>query len=111
CEPKASGSDGPLDYFSQTRLINRHDSPFQVGDLFPIDVASQDLVSQLREAGGGDQADVADAENGKFHWFIIDQKLPGKKSKLSSSVDLWGIEPQPPPCHGGVIPFYYRPCL
>ena len=24
-------------------------------------------------------------------------------------VDLRGIEPRPPPCHGGVIPFYYRP--
>src|SRR3989344_5865941 len=24
-------------------------------------------------------------------------------------LDLWGIGPQPHPCHGCVIPFYYRP--
>lgn len=26
-------------------------------------------------------------------------------------VDLRGIEPRPPPCHGGVIPIYYRPVV
>ena len=28
-----------------------------------------------------------------------------------SWVDLPGIEPGPPPCHGGVMPIYYRPFL
>jgi len=30
-------------------------------------------------------------------------------SSFFTLVDLWGIGPQPPPCHGGVMPFYYRP--
>ena len=28
---------------------------------------------------------------------------------LLNIVDLPGIEPGPPPCHGGVMPIYYRP--
>lgn len=40
--------------------------------------------------------------------FELNEGFDGEKSPM---VDPWGIEPQPPPCHGGVIPFYYGPLL
>ena len=38
--------------------------------------------------------------------YEINQSFDGSKSH---TVDLEGIEPSPHPCHGRVIPFYYRP--
>ena len=38
--------------------------------------------------------------------YELNRQFDGEKTSL---VDLRGIEPRLPPCHGGVIPIYYRP--
>ena len=35
----------------------------------------------------------------------------GKLTFCQKLVDLRGVEPRPVPCHGTVLPLYYRPCF
>ena len=54
--------------------------------------------------------------NAVGHWlrFPTDEIMQNKKNPAQGKtfvfcVDLWGIEPQPHPCHGCVLPLNYRP--
>ena len=51
----------------QARLVDRDDATIEAVDLGRVDVDADDLVAHLGEAGTGDQADIAGAENGYAH--------------------------------------------
>ena len=51
------------DQLGQAGLVDRHLAARERLDLLLDDVARVDLVAQLGEAGGGDEADPADADD------------------------------------------------
>jgi len=53
----------PLQQLFEARLVDRHLPRLEPGDLLRDDVADDDVVAQLGEAGAGDQANVARAED------------------------------------------------
>jgi hypothetical protein len=52
-----------LDELGQARLPDRDPALLQPADLLRVDVDAPDLVAQLGEAGGGDEADVARSDD------------------------------------------------
>ena len=56
-----------------------------------------------------------------FTYIIISNNIPFTRIRLlyplnyegiyRKFVDLRGVEPRPVPCHGTVLPLYYRPCF
>ena len=51
----------------EPRLVDRHDARAQRVDLRLDDVANDDVVAELGEAGAGDEADVPRAEDRDLH--------------------------------------------
>ena len=60
---KCSRSRVLLDQLGQAGLVDRHLAAAQRLDLLGQDVARPDLVAELGEAGGGHEADPADADD------------------------------------------------
>ncbi len=55
------------DDVQQPRFVNRHPAVVQDVDLALIDVETEDVVTDLREAGARDETDIAGADDGDFH--------------------------------------------
>ena len=51
------------DHLGQSRLVDRDLARLQAGDLVRIDVDAVDLAAEVGEARGGDEADVAGADD------------------------------------------------
>ncbi len=62
-----AGVDVGLDQFAQAGLMDGHAAAVEGGDLGGVDVEAADAVAQVRQAGAGDQADVAGADDGDVH--------------------------------------------
>ena len=62
----ASGAVACHDLF-QARFVNRDAAVVQDVDLVLVDVETEHVVAEFRQAGAGDQAYVTGADNGNFH--------------------------------------------
>src|SRR5205085_6149197 len=56
-----------LDHRLQARLVDRNDAVVEAFDLRRVDVDAHDVMADLRQAGAGDEADIAGAEDGDAH--------------------------------------------
>jgi hypothetical protein len=56
-----------LHHLLQTRLMDRDAAAVEDLDLAFVDIQAQHVVAHFRQAGAGDQADVAGANDGDFH--------------------------------------------
>jgi hypothetical protein len=61
----------------QPRLVDRDAALVEDADLARVDVQADHVVAHFGEAGAGDEADVAGADDGDFHGAIIPQG-PGR---------------------------------
>ena len=66
-EVQPLGRDVALDQLGQARLVDRHLAAVEHVDLLLVAVDAGHVVAALGEAGAGDQADVAGANDGDFH--------------------------------------------
>ena len=64
---KPAGGDVFLHQFLQARLVNGDAAGLEQFDLGRVVIHADDLVADFGEAGAGDQADVAGADDGQFH--------------------------------------------
>jgi hypothetical protein len=69
-EAQAPGLDVGLDQRAQAGLVDGHAAAVQGGDLGGVDVQAADAVAQVRQAGAGDEADVAGADDGDVHFGV-----------------------------------------
>ena len=61
------GLDVVLDQLGQARLVDRNLAAVERVDLRLVDIDAGDVVAAVGEAGAGDQADVAGANDCNFH--------------------------------------------
>ena len=66
-EVQAAGGVVGLDHRLQAGLVDRDDAVVEAVDLRLVDVDADDVVPDFRQAGSGDEADVAGAEDGDAH--------------------------------------------
>ena len=61
-----------LDDGLQAGLPDRDDTGLELVDLALVDIHADHGMADFREAGAGDEANVAGAENGEFHcWYFL----------------------------------------
>jgi hypothetical protein len=74
-ELQPSSGDVALDEIIQARLVDGHYAFFQLGDFFLADIDAGDVGAEFREAGAGDEADIAGADHDYVHgvisWFRL----------------------------------------
>ena len=66
-EPEAARRGVALDQRLEPGLVDRDAARVQRRDLRRVDVEAQHVVADLREAGAGDEPDVAGADDGDLH--------------------------------------------
>src|SRR3954467_14873314 len=70
-EGQAPGPDVTCDDFFQTWLEDRHLAALQRSYLRSIAVDADHVMAELRETGAGHQADIARADHGDAHQFLL----------------------------------------
>ena len=66
-EVQAAGGAVALDQLFQAGFIDRHVAGIEHRDLGRIQVQAQHVVAYVRQAGAGDEAHIAGADNGDVH--------------------------------------------
>src|SRR5207245_1180905 len=66
-EGEAAGPHVALDQLIEAGLVDRHLAALQPGNLVGILVDAHDVDAELREAGAGDEADIAGADDRDVH--------------------------------------------
>ncbi|MNN14870.1 hypothetical protein D3C81_1279520 [compost metagenome] len=64
---QAAGSAITLDQLLEARLIDRHAASIEHGDLAFVHIETEHRIAEFRQAGAGDQADIAATDNCDFH--------------------------------------------
>ncbi|MNT05647.1 hypothetical protein D3C72_1402750 [compost metagenome] len=64
---QAAGGPVALDQLLQARLVDRHPACVKQRDLLLVQVQAEHVVAEFRQAGAGDQADIAATDNCDFH--------------------------------------------
>lgn len=53
--------------FVQPGFMDRHNTVVELVNLLLIDVDAEDVITDVRQAGAGDQSDVTSSDDGEFH--------------------------------------------
>ena len=70
-EAQAAGGVVGLDHRLQAGLVDRDHAVVEAVDLGRVDVDADHVVADLGQAGTGDKADIAGAENGDAHETVL----------------------------------------
>src|SRR4029077_20023613 len=69
------------DHIVEARLIDRHLTAFQRGDLRPVPVDADHLMAEIGETGAGNKADIAGADHGDAHGSSVMKVTNRSRSK------------------------------
>ena len=90
-EAQPPRGDVALDHQLQARLVNRYAAGLERFDLSLVDVQAQDVVADLREAGSGDEPDVARANHRDFHCGVPRARLIWASAASGSTARVIGL--------------------
>jgi hypothetical protein len=65
---QAAGGAVARDDFFQARFVDGDAAAVQQVDLALVDVEAEHIVAEFRQAGAGDEADIAGADNRNLHF-------------------------------------------
>ena len=97
-ELEAAGFRVALDERIQARLVDRDLAPVQALDLARVDIDAHHMIARIRQAGTGDEADVAGAENGYTHSVKF---LSGKEERRKTKGKAGARRSSAPRCNRG----------
>ena len=83
-EAQPLAGDVALHDLGQPRLVDRQAAALEQGDLGGVDVEAIDVVAEIGEAGGGDEADVAGTDDRDFHGDAPSAEAPCSKAERGS---------------------------